>query len=159
MSEVKDYRIRTVNPYATYGPGDGRSWREYFDTIRNDDKEEAEVVARNEVTIQGHSIAVTELPKNIRAVADLIPDVKARHSQTWHEGEVFKSGPRQGEKRPDKLVDHFAIAWAGNGGVIVASWSDGKMNYGLIQFLNEGDEIYTELVTEFKKTVKGVFDE
>lgn len=156
VEQTRDFTTRTVNPYATDGPGDGRTWNELFKEVRHDDDEERAKVAENVVTIPGHEIPVEELPKNILAVAKLIPDVKARHSQTFHEGEVFKSGDRKGEKRPDKTVDHYAIGYHEDGWKIVASWSD-TFNYGLA--VQSTHYFYTEKVTEFKAKMKEVFND
>lgn len=157
VEQTRDFTIRTVNPYATDGPGGGRTWNELFKEVRAGDEVERAKVAENVVTIQGHSIEVVELPKNIRVVAELIPGVKARHSQTWHEGAVFKTGDRKGEKRPDKLVNHHAIGAAtADGTAIAASWS-GTFNYGVVA--NVDEYFYTEKVTEFKVKLKEVFDD
>ena len=154
LEQPRDYTTRTVNPYATDGPGDGRTWNELFKEVRSDDDEERAKVAENVVTIPGHEVAVSELPKNIRAVAELIPGVKARHSQTFHEGAVFKTGDRKGEKREDKTVSHYAIGAATlNGTSIVASWSE-KFNYGVVA--NVDEYFYTEKVTEFKKMLERI---
>lgn len=158
LEQPKDYTTRTVNPYATVGPGSGGTWNELFKQVRGGDEEERAKVVVNEVTIPGHAIPVFELPDNIRKVAELIPDVKARHSQTWHEGEVFKSGTRVGEKRPDKLQDHYAIGgyFPSLDGYITGTWS-ATFNYGSV--VTRHESFYTYKVNEFKSKIKEVFDD
>lgn len=158
VEQTRDFTIRTINQYAADGPGGGRTWNELFKEVRAGDEVERAKVAENVVTIQGHSIEVAELPKNIRVVAELIPGVKARHSQTWHEGAVFKTGDRKGEKRPDKLVDHYAIGWSDvERGFVSASWSDGAFNYG--QIFTAPDYFFADQVTKFKVKLKEVFND
>ena len=129
-------------------------WHEYFKRIR-DEREALKAQPpepTSKVLIEGHAIDPSDLPKNIADVAKLLPNVKARHARTWHEGAVFKSGAKQGEKRPDKTIDHYAIAWPGEH-PLTAVWSDGKMQYAKGW---EGESLFwTESVNELKAKIKG----
>lgn len=107
------------------------------------------------VLIPGHFIDVEDLPKNIKAIADQLPDVKARHARTFEEGAVFKSGAKAGEKRPDKTMDHYAIGLYGSR-PLTAVWSDGKMLYA--KGYRNGAMFWTESVNELKARVKGWFE-
>lgn len=81
------------------------------------------------VLISGHFIDLEDLPKTprtIRDIAALQSDTYARHSQSFETGAVFKTGARAGEKRPDKKIDHYAIAHKG-ASPWQAWFSDGKM--------------------------------
>lgn len=115
-------------------------------------KLKAEATEPPKITVTGRPIDPGELPKNIRDVAMLMPNVKVRHAQTWHEGAVYKSGRRQGEKRPDKTIDHYAIAWPGKH-PLTAVWSDGKMQYA--KGWDGEDLFWTESVNELKAKIKG----
>jgi hypothetical protein len=128
-------------------------WHEYFRRMR-EERDAAKAVPpepTSKVLIQGHAIDPGQLPKNIADVAKLLPGVKARHARTWHEGAVFKSGSRIGEKRPDKTIDHYAIAWPGKH-ALTAVWSDGKMQYAKGW---DGEQLFwTESVNELKAKIK-----
>lgn len=130
-------------------------WHVYFREYRlQRDGMEADAAEHvtDKVLVPGHAIPLDELPKTVKAVADMMPGAVARHSQTWHEGRVFKSGARQGEKRPDKTIDHYAIAWKGER-PLTAVWSDGKMQYAKGW---DGTELFwTESVNELKARIKG----
>lgn len=104
------------------------------------------------VEVPARFIPVEELPKTVHDVAVLIPGCKAKHSRTFEEGAVFKSGAREGEKRPDKLVDHYSIGYSG-AHPLTAVWSGGKMQYA--KAYRDGELLYTELVTELKGWIKG----
>jgi hypothetical protein len=121
------------------------------------EKEAAGRTAKNEiqVLIPGHFIDVEDLPKNIKAIADQLPGVMARHARTFEEGAVFKSGARAGEKRPDKTLDHYSIGLRGRH-PLTAAWSDGKMLYA--KGYRNGELFWTESVNELKARVKGWFE-
>ena len=84
----------------------------------------------------------------------------AKYSVTWEEGAVFKSGPREGDYRPDKTILHYAI---GTGDVdfpvVTAVWSENKLVEG--KYLHGPDEEIrtTASIQELTRWVKGVFDE
>ena len=154
MTDI-NYAERTVNPYETEGPGDGRTWHEYFAQMRKDRADAAEeyVAPSSQVTTKGHEIPLDELPKNIASIVKVAQTsfiVKARHSQTFTEGAVFKTGDRAGEKRDDKLEDHYALGFFEDHEQIVAEgvWISGTFSYG--KYLSER----FDKVTEFKKRLK-----
>jgi hypothetical protein len=131
-------------------------WRGYFGeytaALREIKTEREENPVRNEVVVPRHSIETSELPRTPRDIVALIPgNWKAQHSQTWHEGAVFKSGPKEGEKRPDKTVDHYAIGLV-SGNPLTAVWSDGKMQYA--KGVLDGELFWTESVMELKRKIR-----
>jgi hypothetical protein len=132
-------------------------WRGYFgeytSALRDIKTEREENPVRNEILVPRHSVEVAELPKVVQDVVRLHGGHwKAQHSQTWHEGAVFKSGAREGEKRPDKTVDHYAIGLVGKS-PLTAVWSGGKMQYA--KGVRDGELLWTESVNELKSWLKG----
>lgn len=131
-------------------------WHGYFEEYRNKIEELNEYTAmnpvRNEIVVPRHSIDVSELPKPIRDVVDMVPGKwKAMHSQTFHEGAVYKSGAHTGEKRPDKTVDHYAIGLVSNN-PLTAVWSDGKMQYA--KGVLNGELFWTDSIMELKRKIR-----
>jgi len=167
MAEVAVKYERTRPDYPTYGPPDtGETWHEYFTRhkkIKNDKNEEEAVVAKIEVTIEGHEVPVGALPKAIGDVAVMMMmnsgmEVQVRHSQTFEEGAVFKSGKQVGEKRPDKRVDHWAVKGDGPERKVIAVWQGGALSHVPWAFTAlEGEWFLDDIrnVTELKKFVKG----
>lgn len=135
-------------------------WRGYFGeythVLAELKQEKIDNPVRNEVLVPRHSISVEKLPKTIHDIAKLLQGtdktVKAQHSRTWHEGAVFKSGAREGEKRPDKTVDHYAIGLVSKN-PLTAVWSDGKLQYA--KGVLNGELFWTESVNELKAKIKG----
>jgi hypothetical protein len=114
-------------------------------------------VALPEVVVPGHEVQKNLLPKQPREIWELLEskgrEVAARHSQTRVRGTEFKSGPRKGEMRPDKVVDHYAIVTpdAANCPLIHAVWHDGKLD--MVQTcLHYTDSINN--ITELKKFIR-----
>lgn len=103
------------------------------------------------VVLESGPIDVPELPKPIRDIAELLPSVEARHAQTFAEGAVFKTGPKAGQKRPDKTIDHYSIAHRGKD-PLTAVWSDGKLQYA--KAFRAGQWLLTDKVTVLKKWIK-----
>ena len=111
-----------------------------------------------EVVVPGHAIEADFLPKQPREVYHLLQakrrQVSARHSQTRIEGTEFKSGPRKGERRPDKVIDHYSIATTDKRlPVFYAVWSDGSLFLGPVRIRSYVD-IYPRNVTELKQAVE-----
>lgn len=105
-----------------------------------------------EVLVPCHDIKVQELPKNIQDVVKLLPrEPRVMHIRTRLEGVEFKSGARVGQKRPDKVIDHYAIELTGHW-PLRAIWSNGKLLYAK-GWRNE--IVWTEGVNELKKWIKG----
>lgn len=96
-------------------------------------------------------ITVEQLPKLIQDIAKQLYSVQARHSRTFQEGTVFKTGTKQGEKRPDKLVDHYSVGYRGRS-PLTAFWSDGKLQYA--KGFRAGEWYYTDKVTELRRWLK-----
>lgn len=104
------------------------------------------------IIVPRHNIDPAELPKPILDITKLVAgNWKAQHSQTWHEGAVYKSGPKEGQKRPDKTVDHYAIGLVSNN-PLTAVWSDGKMQYA--KGVLGGEMFWTDSVMQLKRKMK-----
>lgn len=135
--------------------GDWRGYfAEYTHALADLKHENEEKTLENSVVVPRHSITADELPKNIvTTVKPIIGDkFKAQHSQTFHEGAVFKTGPNAGEKRPDKTVDHYAIGLVSKS-PLTAVWSDGKLQYA--KAYRNGELLWTDRVTVLKNWIKG----
>ena len=168
MVEVATRYERTSPDYPTYGPPDtGESWHEFFKRIKKKDDEEAPV-AEFKVMQEAVEIPVGELPAAIKGIAGLMTyagfSVQAQRSQTWEEGAVFKTGKQAGEKRPDKLVDHWAIMGKmedllGGTSAALAVWQAGTLSHAERYEIFQGKApIRVEFanVTEFKSYLKGI---
>lgn len=106
---------RSTNPYATYGPGDGRSWHEYFVDLRASDRadeEEAEVdpeptvliTARNADPEMYQDMALAGLKK---LADDNDWETKIGYSKSFAEGSVTKSGDNIGVKKDDVIREQL----------------------------------------------------
>lgn len=136
-----------------------RQRSEYVRSLKQEDKEDApegNVAIPNysfgHVEVWGHDILLDELPKAALEIAKMLPNTRARHSRTVHEGNVYKTGKKQGEKRPDKTVDHYAIGHRGRH-PLTAIWSDGNLWYA--KGFRDGEWVYPANVTELKALIKG----
>jgi hypothetical protein len=90
------------------------NWREYFRKYRQQ-IEDKPVEKEPETLILelGHEIKLTDLPKKAQKLAERLImmnfEVKGGRSKTFHEGTVFLTGEKAGQKRPDKEVVHFYV--------------------------------------------------
>lgn len=153
----------------------GADWSGYFHEythqlrafkLKNNSDAEAEdgvkvVIKKNYESIlllPAVSIPVNVLPKQPREVAELLTgrELAIRHSQTRQVGAVFASGAKAGEKRPDKILDHYGIATVdGREPVVTAYWIEpGVLDFADFGWLN-GDRQRVTLVTELKRLIKG----
>lgn len=103
------------------------------------------------VVLLTETIDIDQLPAPVKAVANLLTNIRVHHSQTFQEGAVFKSGAKQGQKRPDKTIDHYSVDHFGKN-PLTAYWSDGKLQYA--KGFRKGQWYYTDKVTELKNWLK-----
>lgn len=104
-------------------------------------------------------IGVDDLPnKSIREVALLLGGRKLsiRWSRTRQVGAVFASGPRAGEKRADKILDHYGIATVDKlEPVVTAHWTEPSVfDFADFGWLN-GKRTRVTSVTGLKKLIMG----
>lgn len=103
---------RTINPYLTYGPGDGRSWNEFFREVKG--KAVSDEVEDDEV--EGEVIITQPAEEFDDPCGPLAAYVKLANRNGWtihtlahalsvKKGVPFKTGPRAGEPRPDSHTD------------------------------------------------------
>lgn len=107
---------RTTVPYPTHGPGDGRSWHEYFTTIHAARPENRVVTPEEE---EAEAEATLVVPSRYIARGDPVPNpiwtwekLLEKHGwetvigyrQEFTEGQPKKSGDNKGEMNPDKRV-------------------------------------------------------
>lgn len=112
---------------------------------------------QSKVLVSRERVTIDELPSNIQAYAKLLPAgvFHAMHSRTWHEGAVFKTGARAGEKRPDKTIEHYAIGHEGKN-PLTAVWSGGTLQYA--KGVLNGELRWTEKATELGAWLKGEWE-
>ena len=137
-SEIKPVSVRsadgrTINPYATYGPGNmpGVSWHEYFVKMRADDAK-----ARQDDDDEDYEIVITKPAEEFDdPCSPLAAVVKLAHKHGWlihtmahafsfQKGKVFKGGAHAGEKRPDSNIElQWAFLEKGDSNRIVVSYT------------------------------------
>lgn len=168
MAEIATRYERTSPDYPTYGPADtGETWHEFFKRVKKKDDEEVPVV-EFKVRQEAVEIPVGELPAAVKGIAGLMTKagfaVQAKRSQTWEEGAVFKTGKQAGEKRPDKLVDHWAILGKmddllGGSSIAMGVWQGATLAHAeRYEIFQAKTPLRVEFanVTEFKAYLKGV---
>ena len=109
-----------MNPYATYGPGDGRSWHEYFTQMQAERPENRVLTPEQE---EAEAAATLVVPSRYAAAGDPIPkplldwrkffegngwEVVMGYRQEFTEGKPVASGPDKGNMNPDK---RWHITW------------------------------------------------
>ena len=143
-------------PSRDYG-GDWRAYFTEYTSVLRDIKKDREAEVESKVLISRERVTIDELPSKIQAYAKLLPAgvFHAMHSQTWHEGAVFKTGARAGEKRPDKTIDHYAIGHEGKN-PLTAVWSGGTLQYA--KGVLNGELRWTEKATELGAWLKGEWE-
>jgi hypothetical protein len=112
-------------------------WAQYFKEYRQGIEDEvvdepAEVV----ILRQGHEVNLVDMPSGARKIANRLEgmgfEVKCGSSTTFHEGAVFLSGDKEGQRRPDKTVTHFFVqARHEQGFKFWGSWEDGSFKGAL----------------------------
>jgi hypothetical protein len=116
-----------------------------------------------EVVVPGYEVPKEFLPKQPREVWELLESkgrqVAARHSRTVVRGTEYKSGPRKGEMRDTKTVDHYALATMDRRyPVIHAVWHDGKLSFARVHVVPSSATVYIDLITQVKKLIEEEHD-
>ena len=137
---------RTVPRYPTDGPGDGRSWNEYFRTLKADlrasNEPDEDEDGENEVVERGYDITPQEAGSAAKALAKRLSDqgwqVRVRVSVVRVPKTVYKSNSKEGaakeyqkgdEKAPAHRLETFCllgVKYAPSGDVglaIDATWT------------------------------------
>ena len=134
--DVEDIEYRPIHrtkpKYPTYGPGDGRSWHEYFNELRAQGGEGADQSEEDdseyEVTV---TRAAEEFDEPINALATY---VKLLHANGWRlanlghafafaKGKPFKTGANEGKPRPDQEIETQWVYAERNGDRIAVSYT------------------------------------
>lgn len=106
---------RTINPFRTEGPGDGRTWNQFFREVKGksqpepvDDEETEEV--EGEIIITQPAEEFDEPCGPLASYVSL--GAKAgwsihtlAHALSFQKGMPFKSGAKAGQVRPDRSTD------------------------------------------------------
>ncbi len=141
----------------------GEDWREYFteytEQLAQAKADDTGPEVRVEVEVRGALESDPTPPQADKLYKILDTQDRlytARYRAEWQEGSVFKSGPRAGEKRPDRVVHEYAIATADlDYPAMMAVWSDNKLVYA--KFKNRFErERETSSIQELHRWMKGI---
>ena len=114
MAEAKETMAGwNFKPSKNYGNDHRAYFREYKMQLAENKTPETEDAPAFRVNIQGRDAVESELPSVVRAIAELARNngfsTQYRYSQTFEEGAVYKGGIKAGERRKDKLINHWAM--------------------------------------------------
>lgn len=104
------------------------NWAEYFKAYRASLEEVQEEDDEPQIIMleRGKEIPVTDAPKAAQKLAGTLQalgfEVKAGTSKTFHPGSVFASGEKEGQKRPDKTVQHYWVQGRSEDGKKLWAW-------------------------------------
>ncbi len=141
----------------------GEDWQDYFseysaqlaDAKADDTGPEVRVVTEARWA-QADDPIPPQGAATIKILNGQVKPYTARYRAEWQEGAVFKSGAREGEKRPDKVVHEYAIATDDlDYPAMMAVWSDNKLVYA--KFKNRGEPTQeTSSIQELHRWMKGI---
>jgi hypothetical protein len=140
----------------------GEDWREYFteytEQLAQAKADDTGPEVRIEVEVRG-ALESDPTPPQAEKLFKMLDTqdrpTTARYRAEWQEGAVFKSGPRAGEKRPDKVVHEYAIATDDlEYPAMLAVWVDNKLVFA--KFKDYGEPTReTSSIQELTAWLKG----
>ncbi len=134
-----------------------------FQMEKGKDDAKRSPVAVSNVVVPGHEVQADTLPKQPREVRAILESqgrkVVTRHSATILPGVPFKSGPRKGELRPDKLTDHYSLATVDKRYPVVLAYWDNADNMWYCKVAHSWtDRVEVPLITELKHLLEEPLD-